>query len=327
MTPCREYSTLDRADLYPDIEPFATHRIDVGDGHNLYVEECGIPGGIPAVFLHGGPGAGVEQWHRRFFDPQRYHLVLFDQRGAGRSTPHAELKANDTWKLVSDMERLRQFFGFGRWLVFGGSWGSTLALAYAQSHPERVSAMVVRGVFLCRPHEVHWFYQQGTSRLFPDYWQDYLAPVPVGRRGETVRAYYDLLTGDDEAKRREAALAWSRWEARTATLIPNDHVVEHFEDVGTALSMARIECHFFMHDAFLEPNQLLRNVQRMGQLPGVIVHGRYDAICPLENAWELHRSWPNSELVVVDDAGHSALEPGICRALVQATDRFADEMS
>lgn len=313
-------------DLYPHLEPAAIHQLDVGDGHRLFIEECGRLGGIPALFLHGGPGAGIEPYHRRFFDPARYHVVLFDQRGSGRSIPHASLEANDTWRLVEDIERIREFLGIERWLVFGGSWGSTLALAYAETHPERVSGLVLRGIFLCRPHEIQWFYQQGANRLFPDYWEEFVDPVPPAQRHDVVRAYHALLTGDDELQRLKAARAWSVWEARTATLLPNDDVVGHFADPRIALSLARVECHYFVNDAFLQPDQLLRDASRLAQIPGTIVHGRYDIICPVENAWQLHRAWPASELKIVPDAGHSAAEPGIRSALVEATDAFADRV-
>ena len=314
------------SDLYPEIEPFNNFHLAVGGGHRLYVEEVGRRRGIPAVFLHGGPGAGCEPYHRRFFDPERYHLVLFDQRGAGRSTPHADLTDNTTWHLVEDLERLRRHFGFEQWLLFGGSWGSTLALAYAQTHPERVSALVLRGIFLCRPREIQWFYQEGASRIFPDYWADFLAPVPPARRDDLVGAYHQLLTGSDELRRMAAAKAWSVWEGRTATLHHDPEVEAHFAQPHVALAMARIECHYFVNDAFLEPDQLLRDAGRLAGIPGVIVHGRYDMICPLENAWQLHRAWPGSELQIIPDAGHSAAEPGTRAALVAATDRFAREL-
>ncbi|MCB1785502.1 MAG: prolyl aminopeptidase [Gammaproteobacteria bacterium] len=312
-------------DLYPEILPYRAQHLAVDDRHSLYVEEVGHPDGQPALFLHGGPGAGCEPYHRRFFDPQRYRVVLFDQRGAGRSTPHAELRDNTTWDLVADIERIREHLGIDRWLVFGGSWGSTLALAYAQTHPERVSALVLRGIFLCRPHEIAWFYQQGASRLFPDYWQDYVAPIDIAERGDLLSAYHRLLTGDDELRRLAAAKAWSLWEGRTATLMPNDQVAAHFVQPHVALSLARIECHYFMHDTFLRPNQLLEDAHRLKGIPGVIVHGRYDAICPLENAWELHRAWAGSELAIIPGAGHSATEPGIRSRLVEATDAFAGD--
>jgi proline iminopeptidase len=313
--------------LYPAVKPFATHSLAVSAGHTLHAEECGRPGGIPAVFLHGGPGAGCEPFHRQFFDPERYRLILFDQRGAGRSTPHAELEGNTTWDLVADMEAIRERLGIERWLVFGGSWGSTLALAYAQRHPERVSALVLRGIFLCRPQEIRWFYQEGASRIFPDYWDDFVAPIPEAERDNMLRAYHRLLTGTDEVRRLVAARAWSVWEGRTATLMPNASVVEHFGNAHVALSLARIECHYFVNDAFLEPEQLLRDAGKLADIPGVIVHGRYDLICPLENAWQLHHAWPRSDLVIVPDAGHSASEPGIRSALVEALDRYARELA
>jgi proline iminopeptidase len=310
-------------ELHPDILPYAVHRLAVDDRHALYVEECGTAKGIPALFLHGGPGAGCEPYHRRFFDPTRYRVVLFDQRGAGRSIPHADLSDNTTWHLVADIERIRELLGIERWLVFGGSWGSTLALAYAQTHPERVSALVLRGIFLCRDDEIRWFYQEGASRLFPDYWADFVAPVAPGDRHDMLGAYHRLLTGTDDIARMAAAKAWSTWEGRTATLLPNPSVVNHFGDPHVALSLARIECHYFVHQAFLRPGQLLEDAARLAGIPTVIVHGRYDVICPLENAWALHRALPGSELVIVPDAGHAASEPGIRSALVEATDRFA----
>jgi proline iminopeptidase len=310
-------------DLYPEIEPFNNFHLDVDGRHRLYVEECGRRQGIPALFLHGGPGAGCEPYHRRFFDPGRYRIILFDQRGAGRSAPHADLTDNTTWHLVEDMEKLRKKLGIERWLLFGGSWGSTLALAYAQTHPQRVSGLVLRGIFLCRPREICWFYQEGVSRIFPDYWEDFLRPVPPDQRDDLMSAYHRLLTGDDELRRMAAAKAWSVWEGRTATLRPNRAVEAHFAQPHIALAMARIECHYFMNGAFLQTDELLRNAGKLRGIPGVIVHGRYDMICPLENAWELHRRWPESELRIIPDAGHSAAEPGTRRALVEATDRFA----
>jgi proline iminopeptidase len=312
--------------LYPPIEPYAVHRLSVDPVHTLYVEECGNPDGIPAVFLHGGPGAGCGASHRTFFDPARYRIVLFDQRGCGRSTPHAEITANSTWHLVEDMERIREALGIERWLVFGGSWGSTLALAYAQAWPDRVSALVVRGIFLCRDEEIRWFYQEGANWVFPDWWQDFLAPIPEPERGDLVRAYHRRLTGADEVARMGAAKAWSLWEGRTATLLPDEAVRGFFGDPRLALSLARIECHYFVNQSFLAPNQLLRDAHRLADIPGVIVQGRYDLICPMRSAWELSAAWPRAELVVVPDAGHSAFEPGIRRALVAATDRFAREL-
>ena len=313
--------------LYPDIRPYASHRLQVDGRHTLHVEECGNPSGLPILFLHGGPGAGCELYHRRFFDPERYRIILFDQRGCGQSTPHADLIDNTTWDLVADIEKIREQLAVDRWLLFGGSWGSTLALAYAQTHTQQVLGMVLRGIFLCRPDEIRWFYQQGASRIFPDYWQDYLAPVPVGERGDMLSAYHRLLTGKDEIKRMAAAKAWSVWEGRTATLQSNDAVVDHFGDPRVALSMARIECHYFMNDAFLRPNQLLDAAPLLADIPGIIVHGRYDMICPLENAWQLHKAWSGSELVVVGSAGHSAAESGVTAALINATDWFAERLA
>lgn len=313
--------------LYPEIRPYAQHQLAVDARHTLYVEEVGNPEGIPALFLHGGPGAGCEPYHRRFFDPDRYRLVLFDQRGCGRSQPHADLTDNTTWHLVEDIEQIRRELGIEKWLVFGGSWGSTLALAYAETYPERVSAMILRGIFLCRPHEIHWFYQEGASRLFPDYWQDFLAPVEPARRHDLLAAYHELLTGADELRRLAAARAWSVWEGRCATLHLDPQLEEHFHNPHVALSMARIECHYFVHDAFLRPNQLLQEAHRLAGIPGVIVHGRYDAICPVENAWQLHQAWPGSELSIQPGSGHSAAEPEISAALVRATRFFAGRLA
>ena len=314
------------AELYPPIDPYATHQIPVDPPHLLYVEECGDPKGLPALFLHGGPGAGCESYHRRLFDPRRYRVVLFDQRGSGRSLPHAELASNTTPDLVRDIEVLRERLGIDRWLIFGGSWGSTLALAYAETHPERVLGLVVRGIFLCRDEEIHWIYQDGASRIFPDYWEDFLAPIPEGERADVVEAYYRRLTGADEVGRMAAAKAWSVWEGRTASLVPNLAILDFFSDPFRATSIARIECHYFKHHSFLEPNQLLRDAGRLVRIPGVIVQGRYDLICPLQSAWELHRAWPGSELRVIPDAGHAASEPGILNALIDATDRFAERL-
>lgn len=313
-------------DLYPPVQAYATHALPVDNIHTLYVEESGNPEGIPAVFLHGGPGAGCESAHRCFFDPACYRIVLFDQRGSGRSTPHAALKQNTTWDLVEDLERIREALNIERWLVFGGSWGSTLALAYAQTHPRRVTALVVRGIFLCRDEEIRWFYQDGASRIFPDWWQELLDPIPADERGDLLHAYHRRLTGQDEIARMAAAKAWSIWEGRTATLLPNPDVHAFFSAPRVALSLARIECHYFVNQAFLRPNQLLQDAHLIAHIPGVIVQGRYDIICPMRSAWELHQAWPTAHLDVVPDAGHAAFELGIRRALVAATDRFAGEL-
>ena len=308
---------------YPKIEPYATHRLKVDDLHELYIEESGQGDGIPILFLHGGPGAGCSEIHRRFFDPRRYRIILFDQRGCGRSTPHAELKNNTTWDLVADMELIREQLGIDQWILFGGSWGSTLALAYAESHPERVKALVLRGVFLARRQDVQWFYQQGTSMVYPDYWQDYIRPVPEDERDDMISAYYKLLTSDDEAVRQQAARAWSIWEGLTATLLPDEQVLSHFGDPWAALAIARIECHYFVNDSFLQPEQLLNNVHKLKQIPGYIVQGRYDMICPVEQAWALHQAWPESELHIMPGSGHAVMETEITNKLTEITDLLA----
>jgi len=309
--------------LFPPLEPYQTHTLAVSDGHQLHVEECGNSKGLPVLFVHGGPGAGCEAYHRRFFDPNLYRIMLFDQRGCGRSFPHAALEGNTTQNLVADIEMIRTTLGIDRWVVFGGSWGSTLGLVYAETHPRRVLGLILRGIFLCRPRDIHWFYQDGASHLLPDYWEDYLKPVPMDERENLVHAYYRRLTGDNEVIRMAAAKAWSLWEGRASTLLPKSAVVDHFANSHTALSLARIECHYFMHDSFLEPDQILENAGRLRDIPGIIVHGRYDVVCPLEQAWALHRAWPESRLQIVPDAGHSATEPGIVDALLTATSQFA----
>jgi proline iminopeptidase len=309
--------------LYPAIEPFNSGFLEVDDVHRIYYEECGNPQGKPAIFLHGGPGGGCTPEMRRFWNPERYRIVLFDQRGAGRSTPHASLENNTTWDLVADIERLRTKLEIDRWQVFGGSWGSTLALAYSQAHPDRATEIVLRGVFLVRSKEIHWFYQHGASELFPDLWQGYLAPIPVAERDNLLAAYHKRLTSDDEQVRLEAARAWSTWEGGTLTLLRNEQLAADFGSEHTALSLARIECHYFVNQAFLEENQLIGNVDRIRDIPCVIVHGRYDVICPAVSAWELARAWPQAKLHIVPDAGHAAFEPGIVHELVTATDAFA----
>ncbi|MDH5395756.1 MAG: prolyl aminopeptidase [Gammaproteobacteria bacterium] len=313
--------------LFPDIKPYKTQHIHVDAPHSIYVEESGNPEGIPVLFVHGGPGAGCEAYHRSFFDPNVYRIILFDQRGAGRSTPHAELDGNNTQALVADMENIREALGINRWVLFGGSWGSTLSLVYAETFSDRVMGLIVRGIFLCRQKEIDWFYQQGADRIFPDYWQDYLAPIPEEERGNLVSAYYKRLTSDNEIARMNAAKAWSVWEGRTATLKQNKNVINHFSDVHTALSLARIECHYFINSSFLEENQILNNANKLQNIPGVIVQGRYDLICPMESAWELHKAWPKAEFKIIGDAGHSATEPGIVDALVTATDEMAKKLA
>ena len=313
--------------LYPEIQPYVTHSLAVEAPHVLYVEECGNPRGIPVLFVHGGPGAGCEDYHRRFFDPEIYRIVLFDQRGCGRSTPHAELAGNTTQALVADIERIREHLGIEWWVLFGGSWGSTLSLVYAETHPERVAGLILRGIFLCRPREIEWFYQEGASRLFPDLWQEYLAPIPQSERDDLLHAYYRRLTGEDELSRMAAAKAWSLWEGRTSTLRGSKAVEDHFANPFTALSLARIESHYFVNDSFLEPNQILRDAGHLQGIPGTIVHGRYDVVCPVESAWQLHAAWPESKLHIIADAGHSATEPGITDALIRATIAMGENLS
>ncbi|HRO68017.1 MAG TPA: prolyl aminopeptidase [Pseudobdellovibrionaceae bacterium] len=285
------------------------------------MEEVGNPKGQPVVFLHGGPGGGISPDHRRYFDPDHYRIILFDQRGAGQSTPIADLTDNTTWDLVSDIEKIREHFGISKWHVFGGSWGSTLALSYAIKHPERVSALLLRGIFLCRPSEIEWFYQEGASHIFPDVWEKYEAVIPPDERKDFVSAYYKRLTSEDRAVRLQAAKAWSQWEAATSRLYYDSKAVEEFEDPDYALSFARIECHYFMNNAFFETNNwLLENVHRIRKIPGWIVQGRYDVVCPARSAWDLHKAWPEAKFTIIADAGHAASEPGIRSALIEATE-------
>lgn len=312
----------DLRQLYPEIEPYATGMLDVGDGHTLYYERCGTPGATPAVFLHGGPGGGISPSHRRLFDPARYDVLLFDQRGCGNSTPHASLDANTTWHLVADIERLRAMVGVERWLVFGGSWGSTLSLAYAQTHPEHVSALILRGIYTATPAEIAWYYQFGVSEMFPDKWEGFVAPIPPAERGDMLRAYHRLLTGQDRERQLAAAKAWTIWEGETITLLPNPAMTAAFSDGHFALAFARIENHYFVHDAWLEDGQLLRDAGRLAGIPGVIVHGRYDMPCPARYAYALHKAWPDADFHLIEGAGHAYSEPGILDQLIRATDRF-----
>jgi proline iminopeptidase len=310
--------------LYPALEPYRQGYLDVGDGHELYFEECGNPDGKPCLFVHGGPGGAAGPASRRFFDPARYRIVLFDQRGCGRSRPHASLAANTTWHLVADMERLRAELAIERWLVFGGSWGSTLALAYAQEHPEAVTELVLRGIFLLRAREIAWFYQHGASQLYPDAWENYVAPIPESERSDLVAAFHRRLTSDDADTRLAAARAWSVWEASTSFLRTEPGFVAHMNAPEAALAMARIECHYFVNGGFFDDeNRLLENIDRVRSIPAVIVQGRYDVVCPPATAWELHRAWPEADFQLVPDAGHSAFDGGNAAALVAATDRFA----
>jgi len=318
-----EFSMQERRTLYPEIEPFDTGTLPVSALHTIYYEQCGNPNGKPVVFLHGGPGAGCNARSRRFFDPKHYRIVLFDQRGCGRSTPHAELADNTTWHLVQDIEALRAHLGIDRWQVFGGSWGSTLALAYAETHPEHVAELVLRGIFMLRRWELEWFYQHGCDAIYPDAWEAYLKPIPVVERHDLMSAYYRRLTSSDEKIRLDAAKAWSIWEGSTSFLAPSADYVNSTGADQFALAFARIECHYFVHGGFFErDDQLLYNAHKLKKIPAVIVQGRYDVVCPMRSAWDLHRAWPEAELRIVGDAGHSAFEPGITHELISATDRF-----
>jgi len=314
-----------RRDLYPAIEPYQSEMLRVSPLHTLYVEQCGNPRGRPALALHGGPGGGISPEMRRFFDPKRYRVVLMDQRGCGRSTPHAELRDNTTWDLVADIERVREKLGIDKWLVFGGSWGSTLALAYAQKHPARVTELVLRGIFMLRKWEIDWFYQDGAGAIFPDRWEAYVAAIPRRERGDLVGAYYRRLTSTHRATRVRAARAWSIWEAATSYLHVNEANIAHWGEEDFAVAVARIECHYFVNRGFMRrEDQLLRGVHRIRHIPTVIVQGRYDVVCPMRTAWDLHRRWPEADFRVVPDAGHSAHEAGNTHELVGATDRFAN---
>jgi proline iminopeptidase len=302
--------------LYPPIDAYNTFMLDVGDGHTIYVEEAGNPQGKPVVFLHGGPGGGVDPDHRRYFDPKKWRIVLFDQRGCGKST----------WKLVSDIETSREKLAIPKWHVFGGSWGSTLALSYAESHPDRVKGLVLRGIFLLRKSEIDWFYQHGASELYPDAWEAYLAPIPKEERHDLLSAYHRRLTSSDAGVLSEAAKAWSIWEGSTSKLTPDLKMIEHFGDDRFSHAFARIECHYFTNNGFFERDGwLLENVDRIRHIKGIIVQGRYDLVCPMRSAWDLHRAWPNSTLEIIQNAGHAASEPATMDALIRATDTFANE--
>lgn len=311
-------------DFFPTIEPFHKGELQVSNLHKIYFEQVGNPNGIPIVFLHGGPGGGISPDHRRYFDPKKYHVVLFDQRACGNSTPLAELRENTTWDLVSDIEKIRIHLNISKWAVFGGSWGSTLALTYAITHPEKVTGLILRGIFLCRPSEIKWFYQDGASHLFPDVWDDYLKPIPNNERNDMVAAYYKRLTHENPIIKLEAAQAWSKWEAATSRLIVDQKAIDEFEDADSALSFARIECHYFINNAFFSSdNFILENISKIKNIPGWIVQGRYDVVCPAKSAWDLHKAWPEANLTIVPDAGHAASEPGIRSALISATNTFA----
>jgi proline iminopeptidase len=309
--------------LYPAIESTRVHRLKVSELHELYVEESGNPDGKPVVFLHGGPGGGTSPKHRRYFDPERYRIILFDQRGCGQSTPYAEVRENSTWDLVADIERIREFLNIDQWMVFGGSWGATLGLAYAEAHPQRVTELILRGIFLLRQREVDWLYQEGASRIYPDAWEPYCNAIPAAERGDFLKAYAARLLSDDPTLNLPAAKAWSIWEGATSKLIPDPDFIASYGDEATTLAFARIECHYFLNKGWMDEGQLLRDAPALQTIPGAIIQGRYDMVCPIESAWALAKAWPGAELVIVPDAGHSAYEPGISKALVAATDRFA----
>jgi proline iminopeptidase len=310
--------------LYPAIAPYQTGTLQVSDLHTVYFEQAGNPNGKPIVFLHGGPGGGIDAIYRQYFDPQKWRIILFDQRGCGQSTPHAELKDNTTWDLVSDIEKIRRHLGIEQWVVFGGSWGSTLSLAYSQTHPSACKGLILRGIFLLRQKELRWFYQEGASYLFPEAWEAYLKPIPPAERSDLIAAYYKRLTSPDRTIRLEAARAWSIWEGSTSKLVPDVGLQQRFGDSSFADAFARIECHYFVNKGFLETeDQLLKHCDRIRHLPIVIVQGRYDVVCPMMSAWDLHYALPDAEFLVIPEAGHSMTEPGIRSALIEASDRFA----
>lgn len=315
--------TTELRGFYPEIEPYETGMLDVGDGHQIYWERFGTKGAKPAVFLHGGPGGATGPGNRRLFDPALYDVMMFDQRGCGKSVPHASIDANTTWHLVADIEQLRELMGVETWLVFGGSWGSTLALAYSETHPERVSELVLRGIYTLTRAELDWYYQFGVSEMFPDKWERFVAPIPEEERHEMMAAYRRRLTGTDRAEQLRCAVAWSTWEGETITLLPNPDYSDHFYDPEFALAFARIENHFFVHAGWLEEGQLLRDAYKLKDIPGVIIHGRYDMPCPAKYAWALHKAWPKADFHLIEGAGHAYLEPGILDQLIRATDRFA----
>ena len=309
--------------LYPRIKPYATHRLEVDKPHVLYVEESGDPHGIPVLFVHGGPGAGTQPYHRTFFDPEVYRIILFDQRGCGQSMPHGELRNNTTQTLVADMEKIREFLGVDQWLVFGGSWGATLGLVYAQAHPQRVKALILRGVFLCRDQEIDWFCRGGAAKIYPDYWQEFVEIIPEAERHDVLAAYYKRLTGENELARMGAAKAWAKWEAKTSTLVPSKTVLDTYAEPHNATGLALIETHYFMNQGFLRPNQILEDMPKIAEIPGTIIQGRYDIVCPMQSAHDLYAAWPSAELDIIPDAGHSATERGITDALVRATIHYS----
>lgn len=313
--------------IFPAILPDKTWQFAVSDLHTLYLEESGNPDGVPVVFLHGGPGGSCEPGHRRFFDPEKYRIILFDQRGCGKSKPHASLEQNTTWDLVADLEKIREFLKIEKWVVFGGSWGSTLSLAYAQKHPENVLGLILRGIFLTREEDISWFYQGGAARIFPEAWEHFLEPIPESEQGDLISAYHIRLTSENEIVRMGAAKAWSIWEGTTATLLPDKSVVDYFSDPHIALSIARIECHYFINHSFLSSNQLLDDAYKLKDIPGFIVHGRYDVICPIDQALSLNQQWGTSRLKIINNAGHAISEPGISSALVDCSNQMLEMLS
>ncbi|MEY8673615.1 prolyl aminopeptidase [Francisella philomiragia] len=310
--------------LYPEIEPYNQEFLKVSDIHTIYFEECGNPNGKPALFIHGGPGGGIQPSYRQYFNPDKYRVILVDQRGCGKSTPFAELRENTTQNLIEDFEKIRKKLNIDKWMLFGGSWGSTLGLAYAQAYPEVVTELVLRGIFLGREKELSWLYQHGASMVFPDMWEKYIEPIPVEQRKDFISAYHSILTGDDEKLKQQAAVAWSVWEASTSKLFVDKKSIDRYGEDKFSLAFARIECHYFKNKLFIEEAQLLNEAYKIKDIPGVIVQGRYDMVCPAVSAWDLHKVWSKAELDIIADAGHSISEPGILEALVRATDKFTD---
>ena len=311
-------------ELFPNIEPFNTFHLPVSDLHTIYVEESGNKNGKPVIFLHGGPGGGVDPKYRRYFNPDKWRIIMFDQRGCGKSTPFAELKENTTWDLVDDIEKIRNHLSIDNWVVFGGSWGSTLSLAYSQTYPNSCKGLILRGIFLVRKKEIDWFYQEGANNIFPDRWESFSAPIPVEKRDNLMQAYYEILTGDDHSKKIEAAKAWSTWEGSTVRLMQDENFISDFSDEKFAEAFARIECHYFMNNSwFNSNNHLIENVDKIRHIPGVIIHGRYDIICPVVQAWDLHQAWPEADLHIIPDAGHSIFEEGIKDKILEYTEKFS----
>ena len=312
-------------ELFPNIEPFNTFNLPVSDLHTIYVEESGNKNGKPVIFLHGGPGGGVDPKYRRYFDPKKWRIIMFDQRGCGKSTPFAELEENTTWDLVSDIEKIRKHLSIDNWVVFGGSWGSTLSLAYSQTHPDSCKGLILRGIFLVRKKELDWFYQEGANNIFPDRWESFLEPIPVEKRDNLMQAYYEILTGEDYSKKIEAAKAWSTWEGSTVRLLQDENFISDFSDDKFAEAFARIECHYFMNNCWFDSdNHLIENMHKIRHIPGVIIHGRYDIICPVIQAWDLYKVWPEADLHIIPDAGHSIFEDGIKNKILEYTDRFSN---